>query len=408
MVRRTSTAGETRKLLLKAGEHAFSEKGYHAASVSEICRRAGLANGTFYRHFENKEEIFAALVECLQDGMCERIERVLASRASGREKLLRAYRDVLAFVARETALYRVGRSAEAMRLGIHRRFRSNLAQALAKLLRAGVESGDFRAVDAETAAYALLGIIEFTVMRYILWEPGSVDEDVRRTFEMLVFHGYDSGSPPRPSERIPPHRAPLHSAGEPFALHGGEATRQALLNAAERLFGQAGFHQTSVSAIAYVAGVAQGTFYLYFPSKVAAFVELAREINQKFRDEEREALTGIADRREVERVGFETFFRFIDAHRGAYGIIREAELIDPETGRWYYERLARSYMVGLRAGIEHGEIRPIPSEPLAYALLGAGHSVALWWPPDGEESPSMERTVRELLDFLERGLLNPS
>ncbi len=47
----------------------------------------------------------------------------------------------------------------------------------------------------------------------------------------------------------------------------GEATRQKLLDAAEAELGQSGFARASVASIVRRAGVAQGTFYLYFPSK---------------------------------------------------------------------------------------------------------------------------------------------
>ncbi|MDD5220984.1 MAG: TetR/AcrR family transcriptional regulator [Candidatus Bipolaricaulis sp.] len=404
---RAHSADGTRESLLRSGERVFSERGYHEASVSEICRRAGLANGTFYRHFENKEEIFAALVERLQRAIRERIEQSAVQASSRRAAVTRAYRSVLSYVEEESSLYRVGRSAESMKLGIHRQFRANLADALREIIRSGIEAGEFRPVDPDTAAYALLGIIEFAVMRYVLWEPGGLVAPVLETLDSFILHGYDTGKdltrPSKDAEQAPP---PASRTDEEVP-QGGGATRQALLAAAERLFGQAGFHQTSVSGITYVAGVAQGTFYLYFPSKVAVFVELAREINRQFRLDERAALAGLIDRRDVERVGFRTFFRFIDAHRGAYWVLREAELVDPETGRWYYERLAKGYMRGLRGGVERGEIRDLDVEPLAYALLGVGHSVALWGQSNGPETTLSEETIAGLLDILEHGIAAP-
>ncbi len=47
-----------------------------------------------------------------------------------------------------------------------------------------------------------------------------------------------------------------------------------LLKAAAKVFHQRGYHAAKVSEITREAGVAQGTFYLYFPSKRQAFVEL--------------------------------------------------------------------------------------------------------------------------------------
>jgi AcrR family transcriptional regulator len=407
-VKRSTRSQRTRDRLLQAGESVFSERGFHSASVSEICQRAGLANGTFYRHFEDKVDIFAALVARLQEGMCDCIARAAETTDAEDEALIRAYRDVLAFVAGGKALYLVGRSAESMQMGIHRHFRASLARALALIIQRGIQAARLRPVDPETAAYALLGIIEFAVMRYILWEPESLTESVLQTFDALILKGYDTAEEVTPSSDEIPEDAAVTDEGERAPEpEGGEATRQSLLSSAERLFGQAGFHQTAISGITYLSGVAQGTFYLHFPSKVAILAELVREINQRFREEEHKALSGVADRREMERVGFRTFFRFIGVHRGAYRILREAELVDPASGRWYYERLAKGYIRGLRGGMDRGEIRALAVEPLAYALLGIGHSVALWALTDAEagvERVVSEATLCGLMDILENGL----
>ncbi len=54
--------------------------------------------------------------------------------------------------------------------------------------------------------------------------------------------------------------------------------RRQLLATAKRLFFERGFAQTSVSAIVREAGVAQGTFYLYFKSKQALLPYLRAEV----------------------------------------------------------------------------------------------------------------------------------
>lgn len=63
-----------------------------------------------------------------------------------------------------------------------------------------------------------------------------------------------------------------------------ELRREQLLNAAERLFSEKGFSETTVSDIAEAAGVAKGTFYLYFPSKEAAAAALKERLAQGMGD----------------------------------------------------------------------------------------------------------------------------
>lgn len=54
-----------------------------------------------------------------------------------------------------------------------------------------------------------------------------------------------------------------------------------LLRAAREVFAEKGFDATTVSEIVARAGVAQGTFYLYFPSKIAVALDLAKELRSK-------------------------------------------------------------------------------------------------------------------------------
>jgi AcrR family transcriptional regulator len=51
----------------------------------------------------------------------------------------------------------------------------------------------------------------------------------------------------------------------------GARTRRRLLDAAERVFAELGYHDASIVKITEAAGVAQGTFYLYFTGKQEIF-----------------------------------------------------------------------------------------------------------------------------------------
>ena len=62
------SAEATRAQLLEAATKVFAERGYRAATVDAVVQQAGLSKGTFYWHFESKDELFAALLE-------ERIDR---------------------------------------------------------------------------------------------------------------------------------------------------------------------------------------------------------------------------------------------------------------------------------------------------------------------------------------------
>jgi TetR/AcrR family transcriptional regulator len=54
---------EVQKKILDAAAGVFAEAGYHYASISNICRNAGISNGALYKYFKNKESLFLAVVD---------------------------------------------------------------------------------------------------------------------------------------------------------------------------------------------------------------------------------------------------------------------------------------------------------------------------------------------------------
>lgn len=62
----------TRERILSGARQLFAEKGFDGATTAEIARRAGIAEGTIYRHFESKKELFIA---CVKPAVDEALER---------------------------------------------------------------------------------------------------------------------------------------------------------------------------------------------------------------------------------------------------------------------------------------------------------------------------------------------
>lgn len=177
----------------------------------------------------------------------------------------------------------------------------------------------------------------------------------------------------------------------------GEATRRRLLDAAEEIFGEMGYYEASVAEITRRAGVAQGTFYIYFHSKRETFIELVEDIGKRLRAATSAAIQGTSDRIEAERKGFEAFFTFVYAHRRIYRIVEEAERVAPDAAHEYYRRISQGYSYRLTGAMQANQIREGNAEGLAYALMGIGHFLALrWlvWPNESANSP--ETALKEM------------
>jgi TetR/AcrR family transcriptional regulator, fatty acid metabolism regulator protein len=66
------------ELILDAAVKVFAENGYHGSQVSKIAREAGVADGTIYLYFKNKEDI---LISLFRDRLGDLVAKFQASAA---------------------------------------------------------------------------------------------------------------------------------------------------------------------------------------------------------------------------------------------------------------------------------------------------------------------------------------
>jgi AcrR family transcriptional regulator len=183
--------------------------------------------------------------------------------------------------------------------------------------------------------------------------------------------------------------------GRPLSRKGLE-TRRRLLDAAEAVFGELGYHEASIVKVAEAAGVAPGTFYLYFDSKRAVFVELMLDLNRRIRHAMSEGAARGTTRLEAEVLGFQAFFRFTSEHPALYRIIRQSEFVAPEMLRYHYDRVSEGYVAALTSAMDAGEIGRIDAEVTSYALMGVGELVGMRWILWGDGDGLPDRVTDEL------------
>lgn len=150
----------------------------------------------------------------------------------------------------------------------------------------------------------------------------------------------------------------------------GRKTLRAILDAAAAEFGEKGFHEGSISGITQRAGVALGSFYTYFDSKDEVFRALVRDMSAQVRDYVGPQVQEARDELDAERIGLETFLRFVRTHKEIYRIIDESEFVDQESYRLHYSNSVERIRLRLEAGAARGEVRADVSEIHAWAVMG--------------------------------------
>src|SRR2546423_4413006 len=73
MSSRAQQSEATRRKLLRVGRDLFARRGFAGVATEEIVRRAGVTRGALYHHFRDKRDLFAAVVEQVEQEVMERV-----------------------------------------------------------------------------------------------------------------------------------------------------------------------------------------------------------------------------------------------------------------------------------------------------------------------------------------------
>lgn len=73
-----SGPGAVSSRLVVAARTLFSERGYAAVNVADICKAAKIAKGSFYRYFDSKEAIFLAVARSTVDAVGDQLDQIPA------------------------------------------------------------------------------------------------------------------------------------------------------------------------------------------------------------------------------------------------------------------------------------------------------------------------------------------
>src|SRR5215471_13210843 len=91
---RGDRSGDKRERILAAAERVFAKRGFFAARVSEIAKDAGVADGTIYLYFKNKDDLLISLFESRMEQVNKTLADAIASIKSPLDQLrafIRAY-----------------------------------------------------------------------------------------------------------------------------------------------------------------------------------------------------------------------------------------------------------------------------------------------------------------------------
>ena len=157
----------------------------------------------------------------------------------------------------------------------------------------------------------------------------------------------------------PPARRPrkLSEAALQARAERAARNRDELLNAAARVVGESGYRDASVHRITGAAGLALGTFYLYFTSRQALFDELLPHFGVQMLDHVRSRVAEIQDFVEAEVMGLKAVFEYLSDNPWFWRVLNEAEVEAPLAWERHHEQVTGRYLRFLRREKQRGNLQ---------------------------------------------------
>ncbi len=205
--RRSEKWRARREAIVDTSARVFARQGYHATATTELCEANGLGKGALYHYIGSKEELLAAIHDRVMDEVMAGADRVAAAGGSPPTQLAMLGEELLDVIHRYPdhvwVFLHEFPALTAERAEKFRKRRRAYEQRVEGVIRAGVESGEFRDVDPRLTALAWLGMHNYT---YLWLKPGGAlsARDVAKPFADLFVEGISS---PAPERRAPPRRA---------------------------------------------------------------------------------------------------------------------------------------------------------------------------------------------------------
>jgi len=252
-------ASATRGKILAAAEEVMSKKGFASSSISEIARKANVTDSVIYQYFKGKQDLlFSVPGEKLKKQLALLNEHLagIPDVQSQLQKLIwlqlryhdahRGYARLLLMECRSFKAFFSSPAYEIVR---------EYTRIVSSVLDRGVKEGRFRPdVPIRLMRDLILGTLDMETISCLA--AGEVDsgesdfEDVVNLVDPMVV----TKSPPE----------------------GCRVSRlDAIINAAKTVFAEKDFAKATISEIASLAGVADGTIYEYFQSKEDILLSIA-------------------------------------------------------------------------------------------------------------------------------------
>jgi AcrR family transcriptional regulator len=190
---RPDVSEERKEQILDAAEKVFTHKGLDEARMDDIAEGTGLSKGTLYLYFKSKEDLIIAILDRIFRGLFEQLEARKGNELSATEAIwrftdeaTRDYKRMLHMVPIAYEFLALAFRNETVQKALKQYFNLYMV-ALVPIIQRGIDSGEFRKVDAQEVALAAGAIFEGTVLLWV-YDKSRVDVEhhIQSSIKLLL------------------------------------------------------------------------------------------------------------------------------------------------------------------------------------------------------------------------------
>lgn len=169
----TGKKRERYEAILDAAIKVFAEHGYHSSQVSRIAREAGVADGTIYLYFKNKEDILVSLIKDRLGKLVNLLREQMDEAVNPSEALAKVCQIHFGELEQDADLAKVTQvelrqSSIALRKEIGSALKPYI-QLIEEILCRGMASGEFRAnLDVKLTRHLIFGALDEVVTSWLI------------------------------------------------------------------------------------------------------------------------------------------------------------------------------------------------------------------------------------------------
>lgn len=175
--------------LLEAADQLFNQRGFSAVSVSDICKQAHTAVGTFYIYFDSKTDLYRYLVEIYKRQIKGNLAQAIAGCESRAEKEKAGIQCFVRYAVKNPNVYNIIWGSLAVDQQMFADYYMSFAESYARALQQDVQA--LKTPDVTNIAYALMGITNFLGLRAIFekMDDAQIDAMIERDIMPMLTGG---------------------------------------------------------------------------------------------------------------------------------------------------------------------------------------------------------------------------